>query len=75
MTSRSKFPEILYDGMTYYDAEAVDAEVERLRAALEKIACWHVAFPETNYPSYASMAVVTARESGSAKRSRTTGRG
>lgn len=30
--------------------------------ALRKIACWHVVAPEVNYPHYASMAVVTARE-------------
>lgn len=49
-------------GGGWYKAEDVDAEIERLRAALKKIACIHVAFPEENFPGYASMAIVTARE-------------
>lgn len=36
-------------------------EIERLRAALKTIACWHVAWPENNYPGYAGMAITTAR--------------
>jgi hypothetical protein len=32
------------------------------RKALEAIACEHVAYPETNYPDYASMAIVRSRE-------------
>lgn len=38
------------------------ARVARLEAALRKIAQWDMVFPEENYPCYAGMAVVTARE-------------
>lgn len=38
------------------------AKLALYETALRKIACWHVVAPEVNYPHYASMAVVTARE-------------
>jgi chromosome segregation ATPase len=41
--------------------DELKAEIERLRAALQKIACWDRPFAEQE-EGYASMAIVTARE-------------
>jgi hypothetical protein len=41
---------------------SINEQLAQAKAALEKIACEHIAFPETNFPYYAGMAVGTARE-------------
>lgn len=57
-----------YDPVIYGDEAVVDdgpyvkwEDYERLRVALQKIACWDKPFAETE-DGYASMAIVTARE-------------
>lgn len=62
---RQRFIEAAYPATTISKEHASEREIERLRAALLKIADWNSVYgpyPEANSEEWGAMAIVTARE-------------